>query len=97
MKVLSAGCLALALMSAGAACGQTDARFPAKPVRIVIPFSPGGSTDIIVRMLQPRVSESLATPITPDNRPGANGILGMDIVASLLPTATRSRSRVPGT
>lgn len=81
MKSLPVGSIVLGLLCAGIAYAQTDPKFPAKPIRVVIPFPPGGSTDIIVRMLQAKLSEFLATPITPDNRPGANGILGMDIVA----------------
>ena len=81
MRSLHLGCIALLLPWTHIADAQPDARFSAKPVRIIIPFSPGGSTDIIVRMLQPKLSEFLGTPVTPDNRPGANSILGMDIVA----------------
>ena len=81
MRSLPVGCIALGLLCASIANAQTDPKFPAKPIRVVIPFPPGGSTDIIVRMLQAKLSEFLATPVTPDNRSGANGILGMDIVA----------------
>lgn len=85
MRFLATSCIAVGVMCAGAACAQSDPKFPVKPIRILIPFSPGGSTDIIVRMLQPRLTEALSVPITPDNRPGANGILGMDIVAKAAP------------
>jgi tripartite-type tricarboxylate transporter receptor subunit TctC len=71
----------LAVVSPGVAFAQSESRQFTRPIRIVIPFSPGGSTDIIARMLQGKLAESLGVPVTPDNRPGANGILGMEIVA----------------
>jgi tripartite-type tricarboxylate transporter receptor subunit TctC len=85
MKFFPAGVVAFGLLCVNVVCAQTEPKFPVKPIRIVIPFSPGGSTDIIVRMMQSRLTELLGVPITPDNRPGANGILGMEIVAKAPP------------
>ena len=68
-----------ALLSlAGSAWAQA---FPTKPVRIIIPFAAGGTSDILARTLQPRLSEALGQPIIVENRTGANGMLGAESVA----------------
>lgn len=59
--------------------------FPNKAVRIVVPFAPGGTTDILARLISKRLTEGLGYPVVIDNRPGANGVLGTDIVAKALP------------
>ena len=64
---------------------QADRKFPAKPVRLVVPFSAGGSTDILARMMGPKMSESWAQPVVVDNRPGAGATLGAGIVAKAAP------------
>jgi tripartite-type tricarboxylate transporter receptor subunit TctC len=55
--------------------------FPSKPIRIVVPFAAGGTSDILARTLQPRLSEALGQPIIIENRTGANGMLGAEAVA----------------
>ena len=67
---------------AGTACGQA---YPMKPIRIVIGFPPGGGIDIVARLLAPKLSESLGQQIVVDNRPGANGIIGTELVAKAPP------------
>jgi len=59
--------------------------FPTKPIRIVVPFAPGGIADFAARSVSQRLSEALAVPVVVDNRPGAAGITGSDIVAKALP------------
>jgi tripartite-type tricarboxylate transporter receptor subunit TctC len=59
--------------------------FPAKPIRIVVPFSAGGPTDITVRQVAPRLTELLGQPIVVDNRAGATGIIGAEMVAKAPP------------
>ncbi len=65
------------------ALGQGN--YPIRPIRMVIPFAPGGGSDVLARMLGPRLSKGLGQPIVVDNRPGAAGILGADIVANATP------------
>ncbi len=71
--------LALAAM---ACCGSASAQaWPAKPIRIVVPFPPGGGTDIIARETSQRVARATGWTFVIDNKPGAGGNLGVDAVA----------------
>ncbi len=64
------------------ACGSAVAQaFPSKPIRIVVPFPPGGSADVLARTIGVRLSTALGQPVVIDNKPGAGGILGADTVA----------------
>jgi tripartite-type tricarboxylate transporter receptor subunit TctC len=59
--------------------------YPTKPVRLVIPFVPGGGTDILARMIALKLSESLGQPVIPDNRAAADGLLATELVARAVP------------
>ena len=74
--------LAAVTMSSTAVQAQS---FPTKPIRIVVPFSPGGPADITARTISPRMTELLGQPIIVDNRAGANGLLGAENVAKAAP------------
>lgn len=76
---LAAAC-ALAAGLPGMAAAQSAA-FPSKPLRIVIPYAPGGTTDIVGRRMGQRLSELLGQPVIIDNRTGANTAIGADAVA----------------
>src|SRR5690242_12622006 len=59
--------------------------YPSRPVRMVIPFAPGGASDYIARILQPKLAEELGQQIVIDNRPGASGGIGVETAATATP------------
>jgi tripartite-type tricarboxylate transporter receptor subunit TctC len=72
---------ALASLAAAPAAFAQAAPWPARPIRLIIPFPPGGPTDIVARVLAERMSRTLGQPLIIENRPGANGNIGNDAVA----------------
>jgi tripartite-type tricarboxylate transporter receptor subunit TctC len=77
---------AAAMVCAGAATTATaqnvdSVRFPAKPIRLIVPFPPGGSNDILGRFIAHKMSERLSRQTVVDNRPGADGIIGTELAA----------------
>lgn len=82
-KLMIFGIAVLALVAADGAWAQKS--YPSKPVRIVIPFPPGGNVDVFGRVLYREVEKELKQSIVIDNRGGANGILGASIVANATP------------
>ena len=82
MKIMAA--LTLALF-AGAGLAQVPQDYPTKPVRIIVPFAPGGSADVFGRFLAQRLQESLGQTFLIDNRPGAGSVIGTDAVAKAAP------------
>ena len=68
------------ILSTTAAHAQSDARnFPNRPLRLIIPMSAGGATDIFVRTIVPKLAENLGQQVVVDNRPGANGVIGDEL------------------
>jgi tripartite-type tricarboxylate transporter receptor subunit TctC len=59
--------------------------YPTRAIRIVVPYAPGGNSDLIARALAARVSESLGQPVIVENRPVASAIIGSDVVAKAPP------------
>jgi tripartite-type tricarboxylate transporter receptor subunit TctC len=80
-----AACLFVAGTAISAQMGDPAAGFPSRPVRIVVPFTPGGQPDIFTRLIIPRLVESFKQQIIVDNRPGAGGMIGSRIVAEATP------------
>jgi len=62
-----------------------QAGYPDRPIRVIVPFAPGGGSDLVARYLGPRLSDRLGQPVVIDNRPAASGILGSEIVAHATP------------
>ena len=70
---------ALTLVCAPALLAQVN--YPAKPIRMVVPYAPGGGSDIVARIVGQKMSESLGQTVVVDNRPGAAGMLGAELAA----------------
>ncbi len=82
MKALTGLLLALPL---ALSCAAHAADFPTKPIRFVVPYTAGGTTDLVARTVGQKVSEKLGQPVVIDNRGGAGGNIGMDAVAKAAP------------
>ena len=77
---------ALAMVSLGLVVGGAAAQeYPTQPIRLVVPFSPGGSIDIVARLIAPGLSEVLGEPVVVENRTGASGYVGAEQVAQATP------------
>jgi len=86
--LLRASFLILAAVFATAA----HAEYPEKPIKIVVPYPPGGSTDLLTRIIGQKLQESLKQPVIVENRGGASGIIGSDVVAKSAPDGYTLRS-----
>ena len=74
----------LALASA-LACGASAQDYPSRPIRLIVPFAPGGGTDILIRILAPKLGAALGQQLVVENRPGASSIIGTELVARSAP------------
>jgi tripartite-type tricarboxylate transporter receptor subunit TctC len=82
---LAGGLLAAALGIAGAARAEDPSQWPTQPIRMIVPFAPGGASDFAARLLQPGLSKALGQEIVVENRAGAAGNVGMDVAARAAP------------
>lgn len=73
------------LLLAAAFAATAHAAYPDKPIRIVVPYPPGGTTDLLTRMVAQKLSESLKQPVLVDNRAGGAAMIGSDLVAKSAP------------
>lgn len=80
-RALAAGAGALAVALAPRLATAQTAAFPSKPVRLVVPFTPGGSTDILARAIGHKLGETWNQPVVIENKPGAGGNIGVEYVA----------------
>jgi len=95
----AAGVLFLAVACCAAAGAQAQS-YPAKPIRLILPFPPGGGTDVVGRLLAQKLGQALGQQVIVDNRAGAGGRIGTDLVAKSLPdgyTLLLATSSVMGT
>ena len=76
---------ALGVPCAAFAIGVSAQPFPTKPIRIVVPFPAGGTTDVLARAAAQKLAETLGQPAVVDNRPGAGGNIGAELVAKSPP------------
>src|SRR5687768_10284167 len=81
MKRSTIAAAAVGALAAGTALAQSAPAYPTKPVRVIVPFAPGGGTDVMTRAVAQKLTERLGTTFVVDNRAGANGIIGVDIAA----------------
>ncbi len=81
-RIAAATLVAAAALHIGSASAQT---YPVKPIRLLVPFPPGGSTDIVARIVAQKVSAQLGQPIVVENRGGAGGTIGAAVVAKAAP------------
>jgi len=83
MKKATTLVMCAALLSTCAAASAQD--FPTRPLRLIIGFAPGGSTDLVARVVAQKMAASVGQQVVVDNRPGANGMIGADLVAKATP------------
>ncbi|MBR0659074.1 Bug family tripartite tricarboxylate transporter substrate binding protein [Neoroseomonas oryzicola] len=78
--------IAAALLGALAALpAAAQDNYPSRPIRFVVPFAAGGPSDIVARIMAPHMQQTLGQPVVVDNRPGAGGVTGVDVVAKAAP------------
>ncbi len=85
MKNLMLSLLALAMGTFAYPALSQAQTYPARPVRIIIPFPPGEAADIIARLIQPAISERMGQQFVVENRPGASGQIGLDLLKNATP------------
>lgn len=86
--VQKAGCAIISLAAAVLAVvtdAATAESYPVRPIRLIVPQSPGGSTDVIARIVAQRMSEAFGQTVVVDNRPGAGTLIGVELVANAAP------------
>src|ERR1700710_2517312 len=84
MKTLFRAIAAVAIVIAGAG-GALAQCWPNRPIRMIVPYTPGGYTDLMARLVGQKISDALGQPIIFENKPGANAIIGTDVVAKAAP------------
>ncbi|MBC7779466.1 MAG: tripartite tricarboxylate transporter substrate binding protein [Proteobacteria bacterium] len=86
-QVFGSSIVAAYLSLAGVAVAQVTrgADYPDRPVRVVVPYTPGGGTDLVARMIAQKLTEATAQPFVVDNRPAVDGVVGTEIVAKSQP------------
>jgi len=76
---------ALTMVTVGFACAALAQSYPAKPIKVIVPFPPGDAADIMARLIGPKMAERLGQQVVVENRPGASGQIGLDLAARAAP------------
>ena len=79
------GALIACALVATTGYAQGEQAYPGRPIRMIVPYAPGGTTDIVARLIGPKLTESLGQPVVVDNRPGGNTIIGTSALAKAQP------------
>ena len=82
VKALASGLMVWAAVTSTAVMAQA---YPSKPIKLIVPFPAGGTTDIVARIVAQRMSETMGQPVVVDNKGGAGGAIGADLVAKAAP------------
>lgn len=85
LTVIWAICAAWGMTFAAAGAGAQAPAYPTKPIRILVPFAPGGGADLMARLVTARMSDKLGQPFVVDNRPAASGIVATELAARAAP------------
>ena len=85
MNRISFVSLLVSLFASSAPSAHAAAGYPEKPIRLVVPFAPGGGTDLLARNLQDKLERALGVPVIVDNRTGAGGTIGFTLAARAAP------------
>jgi tripartite-type tricarboxylate transporter receptor subunit TctC len=81
-KFASLSCAGLMFLACGIACAQI---YPFRPIRLIVPSAPGGAPDITARLIGNELTQQMNQQVVIDNRPGASGVLGFDLIAKAVP------------
>jgi len=77
-------------VASGIAAAESASEFPSRPLRIIVPFTAGSGSDSSARYYGEALGRALGQPVVVENRPGANGVIGIQALRTRRPTATRS-------
>ena len=89
------GIAAVALLAAQPVHAQQKSAgdYPSKPIRLIVPFAPGGGTDLTARAIAQKLTEAWGQTVVADNRAGANGTIAVDIATSCTSNATKTKTK----
>src|SRR5690349_15570477 len=77
--------LAASLAASSPSLAGPERSFPTRPIRLIVPFAPGGGSDSLARIIAPELAARLKQPVVIENKPGAGGSIGIDVVAKSAP------------